>query len=171
MIDERGIKLIKDFESFSATKYLCPAKLLTIGWGHVIKPGESFAEPMSIDEANELLIDDIGEFEYLAERHIKAELTDSMYAAFISILFNVGPGGKTKDGILKLRDGRKSTLLRKLNSGDYEGAADAFLAWNKIAGVPSRGLARRREAERELFLEDGMPGEQARSYDEEPFPG
>ncbi|EBY2991617.1 lysozyme, partial [Salmonella enterica subsp. enterica serovar Typhimurium] len=45
-----------------------------------------------------------------------------------------------------------STLLRKLNSGDYAGAADEFLRWNKAGGKVLNGLTRRREAERALFL-------------------
>ena len=45
-----------------------------------------------------------------------------------------------------------STLLRKLNAGDYAGAADEFLRWNKAGGKVLNGLTRRREAERALFL-------------------
>ncbi|KRJ11905.1 lysozyme [Acinetobacter nosocomialis] len=59
----------------------------------------------------------------------------------VSLTYNIGSGAF-----------KNSTLLKKLNKGDYQGAADQFLVWNKAGGKVMKGLVRRREAERALFL-------------------
>ena len=80
-------------------------------------------------------------------RSWRVVITPRQRAALVSITFNIGSGGF-----------RRSTLLRRLNAGNYEGAADAFLMWNKITvngrKVVSLGLSNRRERERALFLKD-----------------
>jgi lysozyme len=72
---------------------------------------------------------------------VKVSLNQNMYDALVSFDYNIGPGHL-----------KQSTTLRKLNSGDYYGAADAMLMWNEVAGKVSPGLLRRREAEKALFL-------------------
>lgn len=73
------------------------------------------------------------------------ELNENQLGALSSIVFNVGTGFI-----------HQSTLIKKLNAGDYQGAANEFLRWNKanVGGrlVPLSGLSRRRQAEKELFL-------------------
>lgn len=68
-------------------------------------------------------------------------LTEHQKAALVSFAFNVGLGNL-----------KSSTLLRHLNDGDYQGAANQFLVWNKAAGHVLPGLVKRREAERAMFL-------------------
>jgi lysozyme len=149
-----GKALIKDFERFRAKPYLCPAGLWTQGWGHTsgVRPD---SPPVTEAQAEALLADDLAEVERLIAKHVRAPLTQGQYDAFASILFNVGPGSRQKDGIIVLKSGEPSTLLRKLNVGDYAGAAAEFLRWNKArqdgALVELGGLTRRRLAERALF--------------------
>ena len=149
--------LIKAFEGCHNTPYLCPAKLWTIGYGHVLYPeqarlkaDERPAYPLKpehnrvwdADEIDALLQEDLQRFEAGVLRLCPAAANnDSHFDAIVSFSFNVGLGNL-----------QASTLRMKYNRGDFEGAADEFLKWRKSNGVVLRGLERRREAERALFL-------------------
>jgi lysozyme len=154
VINERGLRLINDFEKFSPVPYDDGFGYRTIGWGHRMQPADPNT-PITLDEANELQQGDLHIVYEAIERGVKVPVNDNQYAALVSITYNVGrgrPDPKGRDGIFCLRDGRPSTLIRKLNAGDYAGAAEQFLLWNKAGGVEVRGLTRRRVAERELYL-------------------
>jgi lysozyme len=71
---------------------------------------------------------------------VKVSLNDNQYAAIVSFAFNLGVGNL-----------KQSTLLKKLNAGDFAGAANEFAKWNKAGGKVLAGLTRRRAAEAELF--------------------
>jgi lysozyme len=94
----------------------------------------------------------------LIDQAARVPLSAQQKAALVSIVNNVGPGRARRagdpgrDGIITLASGQPSTLLRHLNVGDYAGAADQFLSWNRGGGVVLPGLVRRRAAERDLFL-------------------
>ena len=149
--------LIKAFEGCHSTPYLCPAKLWTIGYGHVLYPeqarlkaDERPAYPLrpehnrvwDADEIDALLQEDLQRFEAGVLRLCPAAAdNDSHFDAIVSFSFNVGLGNL-----------QASTLRMKYNRGDFDGAADEFLKWRKSNGVVLRGLERRREAERALFL-------------------
>lgn len=135
-----GIDLIKGFESFAAKQYICPAGLPTIGYGHVILRGEKFAT-LSESEANALLMRDLDSFERGVSLLVKKALTQNQFDALVSFAFNCGVAAL-----------KSSTLLKKLNAGDFLGAADEFLKWCKSGGKTLPGLVRRRKEERELFL-------------------
>jgi lysozyme len=92
--------------------------------------------------------------ENLVRSHVSAPLNQRQFDALYSLVFNVGPGAKgKKDGILSLSSGQSSTLLRKLNVGDYAGAADEFPKWcHGAGGTLLAGLVTRRARERALFL-------------------
>jgi lysozyme len=74
-------------------------------------------------------------------KNIKVELSQNQIDAIASFVYNVGTGAFNK-----------STLLKKLNAEDFDSAANEFLRWNKVDGKVVKGLTRRREAEKELFL-------------------
>ena len=74
---------------------------------------------------------------------VKSELTENMFSAIASLVYNIGTGNF-----------QRSTLKMKLNRGEYENAADEFGKWRKAGGRILKGLVRRRAQERELFLTD-----------------
>lgn len=139
---QNGINFIKQFESFSATPYLCPSKFWTIGWGHVILNYESFTS-IDIAQAESLLRKDLRISEDCVNDSVVMPLTQNQFDALVSFVFNVG-----------CEAFNNSTLLRLLNVGKYTDAAEQFLRWNKSKGKVLNGLTRRRQAERQLFLLD-----------------
>lgn len=145
-VHEAGLALIKEHEGWSPVVYICPAGKRTIGYGHVIKPGESFQEPISRRQGLELLVSDVATAEAAVERLVTVPLTDNQFAALVSFTFNVGQGNL-----------ERSTLLRLLNEGLYLGAADEFPRWCRSKGQVLAGLVRRRAAERALFLAPDNP--------------
>lgn len=140
MITQKGLNLIKDFESFVPLEYICVAGRRTIGYGHVILPGEDFACGLTQEQAEELLAEDVGIAEEAILRLVDVPLTPHQFDALVSFVFNVGR-----------RNFEGSTLLRRLNAGDYDGAAGEFARWKYAGGSVCKGLIRRRKAEAELF--------------------
>lgn len=143
-LNKTGIDLIKEFEGFSSTVYLDKAGLPTIGYGHLIKEGETFTE-ITMQQAEEILKRDVLEAENTVNRLVKVKLTQNMFNSLTSFVFNVGSGAFAS-----------STLLRKLNTGDVEGAAGELLRWKYVTvngqKKESNGLLARRETEQRLFL-------------------
>lgn len=142
-INTEGIDLIKASEGCRLDAYLCPAKVWTIGYGHTGKvDGKPVAKGMVITmtKATELLRKDLEEFEKAVSKMVTVELTENMFSALVSFTYNVGAG--------KLK---KSTLLKKLNSKDYNGAAAEFDKWCKAGGTTLAGLVKRRAKEKKLF--------------------
>lgn len=135
--------MIRQFEGLKLESYLCPAGVWTIGYGHTkgVKPGQT----ITIEQAERLLADDIAVAQ-IALKHVQVYLNDHQKEALTSFIFNVGATAF-----------KNSTLLKKLNSGDYAGAAACFEDWcktkNKTTGVVTvvKGLQERRKAERKLF--------------------
>lgn len=132
------VDLVKEFEGFRPTAYLCPAGVWTIGYGTTenVDPGDEVTE----QEAEEMLMDDLLEASKAIDDLVDVELTQQQYDALTSFVYNVG-----RDAF------RNSTMLRLLNAGDYDGAAKQFPRWNKGGGRVLAGLTRRREAERQVF--------------------
>lgn len=147
---QRGIALIKTFEGFAARQYICPAGKPTIGYGHVVKPGERFGE-LTMAQADLLLKADLRIYEIylngvLAPSRLKKSINQNRFDACASFVYNLGMGNFDK-----------STLLKKIQAGEFDAAASEFLRW-KFARVNGKqtelaGLLRRRRAEMALFLE------------------
>jgi lysozyme len=145
-INQEGLNLIKDFEGFREKAYICPAGVLTIGYGTTgprVKPG------MVIDKktAEQWLLEDVRKFEDDVESLVKVKLGSNQFTALVCLTYNIGPGNF-----------KGSTVFRKLNSSDYQGAAAGFDLWVKgNGGRTLAGLVRRRTAEKKLFLKpDGV---------------
>ncbi|MBZ4218974.1 MAG: lysozyme [Chlorobium sp.] len=137
---EKGLDLIRKYEGLRLVTYVCPGGKLTIGYGHTgseVKTGQK----IDVERANELLIKDVHRFEVAVNELVKVPMTQGMLDALISFSFNLGVGSL-----------KSSTLLKKLNADDRDGAANEFLRWNKAKGKVLAGLTARRESERELFL-------------------
>ena len=143
-LTEDGIKLIKSFESCELVAYRDVVNVLTIGWGHTSKAGPpKVYEGMVITqhEADQILENDLKKFEKYVRDRVKVPLTNREYSALVSFCFNVGPASLTR-----------STLLKKLNKGQYKAAAYEFLKWVYANKKKYRGLIRRRKAEMAMFL-------------------
>ncbi len=141
---QRGIDLIKRFEGLRLTAYPDPGTggdPWTIGYGHTngVKPGMKITE----NWAEELLRDDLAEFEAAVNGLVTVRLCQHQFDALVSLVFNIGPGAFSD-----------STLLRLLNAGLYDDAALQFVRWNKGGGKVLSGLTRRRMAERKLFEDE-----------------
>lgn len=138
-----GKNLIKMYEGFSAFAYLCPAGVMTIGFGTTRVNGKPIFEnqKVTLDEANILLDQDLKKYEDAVNTLVKVQLTQNQFDALISFVYNLGADNF-----------KKSTLLKKINANEFSEAAEEFIKWNKAKGKVLPGLTRRREAERLLFL-------------------
>lgn len=145
MVNDAGVRLVQEFEGCKLEAYPDPGtggEPFTIGWGSTgpdIGPGTVWTQ----EEADARFLDDLTKFGDGVDRLVRVPLTDNQFAALVSFAYNVGLGALAG-----------STLLRKLNAGDYQGAADQLPRWNKGGGRVLPGLVRRRARERELFLSD-----------------
>lgn len=141
---EKGIAVIKQFEGCKLTAYQDSVGVWTIGYGWT-QPvdGKPIRAGMTIKQetAERLLKTGLVSYESDVSRLVKVGVTQGQFDALVSFTYNLGA-----------RSLSTSTLLRKINAGDYAGAADEFLRWNKAGGKVLNGLTRRREAERALFL-------------------
>lgn len=136
---DHGIAFIADHEGLVLHTYKDAVGILTIGVGHTgpdVLPGMTITR----EQAMELLRSDVYEAEHSVNSLVKVELTQDQFDALISFVFNVGGTAFSK-----------STLLKKLNKGDYQGAALEFSRWNKAGGRELLGLTKRRIAEARLF--------------------
>jgi lysozyme len=165
-LSKAGADLMHRFEGCRNKPYLCPAHIWTIGYGHVLyqeqiklpmvrvegkqipmirkemplKPEDS--RVWSKEEIEKLFADDVASFERGVLRLVPGVAgRQGAFDALVSISFNFGLGNL-----------QRSTIRMKANRGDWEGAADAFMAWTKGGGKELPGLVKRRKAERELFL-------------------
>ena len=144
-ISQRGIDLIKQFESLRLKAYQCSAGRWTIGYGatrdehgSLIKPGATITQA----EAEGLLQKDIDDVERNVNRLVTVEVTQSQFDALMSFAYNVGwPAFGS------------STLLKLINARDFLSASKQFARWNRVGGKRSEGLANRREIERQIFVE------------------
>ena len=137
-----GKSIIKYCEGLRLTSYTCPAGKPTIGWGHTygVKLGRTISEA----EAEILLDHDYQQAEDDVLELVTVPLTDNQLGALTSFVFNLGQGNFSK-----------STLLRKINTSDFAGAAAEFDKWiyATVNGVKTKlnGLVVRRKLERSLF--------------------
>jgi len=145
-VNKAALDLIVEFEGLRTSAYPDPAhgwSVPTIGIGHTSaagKPEVYMGMKITEAEAYEILERDLAEFADHVRRVVKVPLTDNQFGALTSFTFNLGMGNLNR-----------STLLKKLNAGDYEGAADEFKKWDRAGGKKLKGLARRRAAEAALF--------------------
>jgi len=140
MINQSGLDLLRQFEQFRSAPYKDQGGKLTIGYGHLIKTGESFTV-LTQTQANALLAKDVALAEAALRRRVKVELNENQYAAVVCWIFNLGEGNL-----------QQSTLLLKLNALAFDDVPGEILRWHRVDNKPSRGLIRRRAAEAMLFL-------------------
>ena len=165
-LGKAGEDLMHKFEGFRSRPYLCPAHIWTIGYGHVLYQDQIRLPVVRVEgkdvpmirkemplkskdnrgwtkqEIDDLFKKDVEHFERGVLRLVPGVVgRQGSFDALVSISFNFGLGNL-----------QRSTIRMKANRGDWEGAAEAFMAWTKGGGKVLPGLVRRREAERALFL-------------------
>lgn len=147
-ISQGGIDRLKRHEALygepNLTPYRDQAGHWTIGYGHKLKEGEWY-ERITPEKAEQLLIADLAVAERAVNDYVTVPITQSQHDALVSFVYNVGVSAF-----------RNSTLLQKLNAGDYAGAANEFPKWKYVTQdgqkVISEGLLSRRYRERDLFM-------------------
>ena len=155
-VSERAIKMIQHHEGVRQKPYRCPAKLWTVGVGHVMYPEQGKLKidqrdqvalrpednrVFSMEEVDGILKSDLQRFERGVATYCPVSLTQGQFDALVSFSFNVGLGTL-----------QRSTLRQKVLRGDMEEAADEFLKYCMAGGKILKGLQTRRQDERKLFL-------------------
>lgn len=147
-LSAEGAALVKQFEGClhpvpgGYRPYVCPAGVLTLGYGHTRDNGRQFkpSDVWTKGECDAEFRSDMGVFERAVKRRVRVELTQHQFDALVSFTYNCGEGNLAK-----------SSLLRKVNAKDFSGAVGEFAKWNRGGGRVLLGLTRRRAAEAKLF--------------------
>jgi len=141
-ITTEGLDLIRKFESFSPTMYICPAGYLTIGYGHLVRKADQTQFAGGIDEpkALQILEQDIQIAEKAVLRLISVPLADGQFDALVSFTFNLGAGAL-----------QRSTLRQKVNRKEDIEVPAEFMKWIWARNRKLKGLIRRRSAEALLY--------------------
>jgi lysozyme len=134
-----GEKLIQSFEECKLVSYQDQRGIWTIGWGHT-GPGVIQGLQCDQQQADAWLLEDVAVAQSAVNHTVTNTLSQNQFDALVSFTYNVGAGSEAH-----------STLLADINAGNYAAAADQFLVWDHVGGVPNAGLLRRRTAERTLF--------------------
>lgn len=137
-IGPKGLALIKQYEGLALKAYVCPAGVVTVGYGST-GPHVRMGMAITHAEADALLRKDLERFERGVSA-IAGEMTPGQFSALVSFAFNLG-----------LEALKESTLLRLHKEGDHAGATEQFGRWNKAGGRVLNGLTKRRAAERRLY--------------------
>jgi lysozyme len=155
-VSPKAIGMIKHHEGVRQKPYRCPARLWTIGVGHVLYPEQGKLKiddrdgfplrpeddrKFTMDEVDAILAADLQRFERGVEKFVSVALTQGEFDALVSFSFNVGLGTL-----------QRSTLRAKLNRNDKDGAADELLKYCLAGGKILKGLQNRRIDERALFF-------------------
>ena len=146
----KGEALIKSFESLRLSSYLDQRGYATIGWGHrgwySADVPVALGQTCTAEQAEDWFQRDTQEAVNAVSRGLDVAVSQDKFDALVSFAFNCG-----------ITAFAHSTLLRDLNEGLVQSAANEFLKWDYCAGVPDPGLERRRKAERDLFLTPTEP--------------
>lgn len=137
-INDEGVALIKQWEGCKLTAYKCPAGVWTIGYGHT----RTAREGMTITQAQaeSLLREDLRVFEAAVTDAVDVDLSDNQFAALVSWAYNIGVGAM-----------RRSSLIRRLNAGEYDAVPNELAKWSRVKGKAVKGLSNRRAAEAGLW--------------------
>lgn len=142
MVSQNGLQFLKSLEGFSSQAYW-DIKGWSIGYGHFMGANK-LENNISLERGLELLKNDLNWVEKAIANRVKVTLNQNQHDALVSFIYNVGE-----------KNFAGSTLLKKINSGDFVGASNQFAAWNKSRKngvlVENPVLTQRREKERRLF--------------------
>jgi lysozyme len=143
-LSDAGVDFLCRQEGFRPRPYLDQAGKPTVGYGHVIRAGESF-DSIGEMEAMALLRLDVARIAIPVQTALRVPLKPYQADAVLSLAFNLGGAAVAR-----------SILMRHINAGNIGAAADQFPRFNKVTvngkKIISRGLCARRARERKLFL-------------------
>lgn len=163
LIPAECIDMIRQWESLRLTAYPDPIGVPSIGYGHtrgVTKADITNRRTITLEEAEALLLEDLEDAVSILRNSVTVDLNPYQFGALVSFVYNVGGGRRSssgdrgKDGFVTLKNGAPSTLRRKLNSGDYAGAALEFHKWVYAGGQRLNGLVSRRAQEAAMFCRE-----------------
>lgn len=140
VISDRGLALIKQYEGFSATTYICPGGYATIGYGHLVRRENQFSDGIDKHWAEQLLREDVRVAERAVRRYIHAPLDDNQFSALVSFTFNLGAGAL-----------QRSTLRRVVNREEHYDVPNQLSRWVYVGGKQLKGLVKRRLSEALLY--------------------
>lgn len=140
-LSEAGLSFIANEEGFVDHVYLDQVGVATIGYGHVVRAGETFMATITVAQGRAILAQDVSAVEDALSALVTVPLTQPQFDALVSLAFNIGAAAFSS-----------STLLKLLNIGDYAGAAEQFPVWRMGGGGVLPVLVRRRARERTMFL-------------------
>ena len=140
-----AIDLIKQFEGFRPEAYQDSVGVWTIGYGTTIINGQPVKQGMTItqDQALQLVQQEVNKLWSKIESILKVKINDNQMNALVDFAYNLGFGSL-----------KNSTLMRLVNESKFDEAANQFPRWVYAGGKVLPGLVRRREAERQLFLQN-----------------
>jgi len=157
MISKKALDMIKHHEGVRNKPYRCPARLWTIGAGHVIEANhakvpfedrlslpcpEGWNRVFTMEEVDAILAKDLDRFVAGVLRYCPSAINNQSWLdALVSFSFNLGLGTL-----------QRSTLRQKHNRGDHAGTAKEFLKYTKAGGKVLKGLVNRRNDERALYI-------------------
>lgn len=129
---------IKKWEGCRLEAYRCSAGVATIGWGHT--KGVQMGDRICLNKAEKYLLDDLVEFQKGLASLVDVEVTETQFIALMSFVFNLGLGAF-----------KGSTIRKKVNAKDFDGAVEEFGRWVYANGKIVQGLVNRRREEAEFF--------------------
>lgn len=136
----KGLKLLMEWEGRRLKLYRDAAGLPTIGVGHLVHHNEDFSKGITTSQALDLLEADIERFNEAVSNSVHVPLNQDQFDALVIFAFNVGVGAF-----------KNSSLLVKLNAGDYVAVPSKMMLWTKSGGKTCKGLVNRREKEVRLW--------------------
>ena len=143
-VSNKGVDLICEFEGEQLIAYDDGVGIWTIGFGTIKYPNGvrvKKGDTCTLEQAKEYMRHDLIEFEHTVNISVKVPLNQNQFDALVSLAYNIGSNAF-----------KSSTLVKKLNTGDYQGAADQFNVWINAGGKRMQGLVNRRDREKLLFL-------------------
>jgi len=143
-VSNKGVDLICEFEGKRLAAYDDGVGVWTIGFGTIKYPNGvrvKKGDTCTLEQAKEYMRHDLIEFEHTVNSSVKVPLNQNQFDALVSLAYNIGSNAF-----------KSSTLVKKLNTGDYQGAADQFNVWVNAGGKRMQGLVNRRDREKLLFL-------------------
>ena len=154
--------LLKKFEGCKLKAYKCPAGIWTIGYGHTSAAGTpTVIDGMTISQkqADDILRQDLVKYETAVQGLVTQNLTQHQFDVLVDFCYNAGAGAL-----------KSSTLLKKINAGDFDAVPAELMKWTKGGGKVLPGLVRRRQAESAWWSSGEPVDEQEQRTDPDPVP-